>query len=157
MMRMAVGADHAGYQLKEAIKQILPTHGIECRDVGAFSQDSVDYPDYAAQVAAQVVGGACDRGLLVCGTGIGMTIAANKIFGVRAALCYNVEAARLSRAHNDSNILVLGGRMTSPAEAEEIVHVWLATPFEGGRHQARLDKIAALEKHQHHQTPALRS
>lgn len=145
-MRMAVGADHAGYALKEAVKKSLQELAVEVIDVGTFSVESVDYPDYAAQVALRVARGACERGLLICGTGIGMAIAANKVPGARAALCYNTETARLSRAHNEANILVLGGRMTSAAEAKEIIKVWLATPFEGGRHQTRLNKISALEK-----------
>lgn len=144
-MRIVVGADHAGYALKEAIKRALEARGVSVEDVGTHSTDSVDYPDFAEQVARGVAAGRFDRGILVCGTGVGMAIAANKIPGVRAATVTDVETARLSRAHNDANVLALGGRMLDPTRALEIVQVFLETPFAGDRHQRRVEKIRTLE------------
>jgi len=145
-MRVAIGADHAGFLLKEAIKRALPAMQAEVEDLGTGSADSVDYPDFAAPVARGVASGAYDRGILVCGTGIGMAMAANKVAGVRAAPVGDVATARLSREHNDANVLTLGARITTPDRALEIVRVFLETPFEGGRHQRRVDKIAGLER-----------
>ena len=144
-MRIAIGSDHAGYQLKEIIKSRLADSGIEVDDLGTTSEASVDYPDYAAAVARRVASGASDRGILVCGTGIGMAIAANKVHGIRAASVESLEAARLGRAHNDANVLTLGARITPADLALGIVQTFLATPFDGGRHQRRVDKITALD------------
>ena len=144
-MRIAIGSDHAGYRLKEIIKSRLADSGAEVDDLGTTSEASVDYPDYAAAVADRVASGASDRGILVCGTGIGMAISANKVRGIRAASVESLEAERLSRAHNDANVLTLGARITPTDLALGIVQTFLATPFEGGRHQRRVDKITALE------------
>lgn len=144
--KIIIGADHAGFPLKEAIKPLLGGLGIEVTDAGTDCDRSVDYPDFAACVAKAVATGAFPRGILICGSGVGMAIVANRFPGVRAALCLDEETARLSRMHNDANILVLAGRKTEPAQAEGIVRVWLTTPFEGGRHQARLDKIRETEQ-----------
>lgn len=142
---LILGADHAGYDLKEAVRDILTKDGIPVTDAGTTGPESVDYPDYARPVAEAVSAGRYERGILVCGSGIGMSITANRYPGVRAALCLDEETARLSRLHNDSNILVLAGRKTDPEKARAIIRVWLETGFEGGRHQARLDKIRAIE------------
>ena len=144
-MRIAIGSDHAGYELKEIIKSRLAGPGVEVDDLGTTSEASVDYPDYAAAVARRVASGASDRGILVCGTGIGMAISANKVRGVRAASVESLEAARLSRAHNDANVLTLGARITPADLALGIVRTFLDTPFDGGRHQRRVDKITALD------------
>ena len=145
-MRVALGADHAGVALKASVKARLETRGIEVDDFGAASNESVDYPDYAARVANAVAEGAADFGILVCGTGVGMAIAANKIAGIRAAPVVELDSTRLARQHNDANILAIGARVTSPDVALAIVDTFLDTPFEGGRHQRRIDKIAALEQ-----------
>jgi ribose 5-phosphate isomerase B len=145
-MRVAIGADHAGFSLKEEIKGLLAGLGIEVQDFGTASDQSVDYPDFAARVARGVAEGAFERGILVCGTGIGMAMAANKVAGVRAAPVTGLEGARLSRRHNDANVLALGARLTAPALALDIVRTFLGTPFEGGRHQRRVDKISDLER-----------
>jgi ribose 5-phosphate isomerase B len=144
-MRIALGADHAGVGLKDALKPFLDTRGVTIIDVGTHGGDSVDYPDFAGLVSRAVTSGDADFGVLVCGSGIGMAIAANKLPGVRAAVATEVESARLSRSHNNANILALGARLTSEAQAQEILTVFLDTPYEGGRHQRRLDKIAAME------------
>ena len=145
-MRVALGADHAGVQLKDTVKRLLDERRVRYTDFGTNSDESVDYPDVAAQVADGVGSGAFDRGILVCGTGIGMAIAANKFHGVRAAPIADRDSARLSRQHNDANVLTLGARVTPADAALAIVNAFLDTPFEGGRHQQRLDKIAALER-----------
>lgn len=145
-MRIIIGSDHAGYSLKEAVKARLAAAGCEVYDAGTHRDESVDYPDYGVLAAEKVSSGSFDRGILVCGSGVGMAIVANKFPGVRAALCLDEETARLSRQHNDSNVLVLAGRKTDPETAGRIIRVWLETPFEGGRHQKRLDKIRALEQ-----------
>lgn len=146
-MKIAIGSDHAGYELKETVKgYLLSWQNVELVDVGTHSGDSVDYPDYGADVAKKVSRGLVDRGILVCGSGIGMSIVANRFPGVRAALCTDPETARLSRQHNDSNILVLAGRKTAKTEAKAIITVWMETDFEGGRHQRRLDKIEKLRQ-----------
>ena len=142
---IAIGADHAGFPLKEAIKAFLTDQGWRVADKGTDSEQAADYADYAAAVAREIVGGGCERGILICGSGAGMVIAANKFPHIRATLCLNEEMARLCRLHNDSNILVLAGRMTDAATAGKIVAMWLQTQFEGGRHQRRIDKIRAIE------------
>ena len=146
MIVVAVGADHAGFALKQHLKEWLVAEGHCVLDAGTYSSDSADYPDFAAAVARTVSTGQAERGLLVCGTGIGMAIAANKVSGIRAGVCRDVETARLSRQHNDLNVLALAGRDTAPADAVAIARVWLETPFEGGRHQRRLTKVAGLER-----------
>ncbi len=138
---VAVGADHGGYSLKVALKELLSAKGYEVIDFGTDSEDSVDYPEFADLVADAVSGGRAQRGLLVCGSGIGMSIAANRHPGIRAALCHDRETARLSRQHNNANVLVLGGRMTDRKTAEECLELFLETDFEGGRHQRRVDKL----------------
>jgi ribose 5-phosphate isomerase B len=148
-MRVALGADHAGVHLKDSVRSFLESRGIEVQDAGTVDETSVDYPDYAAQVGTAVAGGVADRGILVCGTGLGMAIAANKIDGVRAVPVVDAESARLSREHNDANVLALGARVTAPEAALRIVETFLDTPFAGGRHQRRLDKIAGLERDRH--------
>ena len=148
-MRVALGADHAGYRLKEQVKRLLDDLRVPYEDFGTSSDQSVDYPDFAAEVARAVSAGRVDRGILICGSGIGMAIAANKIPGIRAAPVANIESARLSREHNDANVLTLGARLTPPDEALAIVRTFLVTPFAGGRHQRRIDKIAALEQDGH--------
>ena len=145
MTVVALGADHAGFPLKEAVKTWLLAGGHRVVDCGTDSTDSVDYPDFAAAVAAAVANGAAARGVRVCGTGIGMAIAANKIGGIRAAQCPDEASARISRQHNDTNVLALGARTTSGEAAVRILDAWLRTAFEGGRHSRRLDKVAALE------------
>jgi ribose 5-phosphate isomerase B len=144
-VRIAIGSDHAGYRLKKTITSSLLDSGVAIEDVGTGSEASVDYPDFAAAVARLVVSGAVDRGILICGTGIGMAMAANKIDGARAATAGDLESARLARAHNDANILTLGAQITRPDVALAVVRVFLETPFAGGRHQRRVDKITALE------------
>lgn len=146
-MRISIGSDHAGFELKSKIKEFLAI-GHEVIDRGVFNLESVDYPDFAEAVAREVVSGNAERGILVCGTGIGMSIAANKVPGVRAALCHDIETARLSREHNDANILALGGRTTDPQLAIKMVQEWLVTEFNGSRHARRLEKIRKIEEKQ---------
>ena len=143
-MRIALGADHAGVALKDDLKTLLDARGIAYTDFGTDTIQSVDYPDYAAAVAREVAAGRFDRGILVCGSGIGMAMAANRIRGVRAAAVVDEASARLSRQHNDANVLSLGARLTAAEEAKHLVEIFLDTPFEGGRHQRRVDKINAL-------------
>ena len=145
-MKIALGADHAGFELKEKIKQYLLEKGITVDDRGTDSPQSVDYPDYAFRVAEEVAAGKADSGILVCGSGIGMSIAANKVHGVRAAHVTSVMEAQLSREHNDANVLAVGGRVLDEATARRIVDCWLSTDFAGGRHQQRVEKIAAIER-----------
>jgi len=145
-VRIAIGSDHAGYHLKEALKQTLADAGVEVEDVGTESEASVDYPDYAERVADRVASGQSDRGILICGTGIGMAMAANKVRGIRAASVTDEVGARLARQHNDANVLALGGRVTPPDTAARLVRIFLDTPFEGGRHQRRVAKVAGLEQ-----------
>ncbi len=145
-MKIAIASDHAGFALKEHLKKTLSRLSHEAIDCGTDSTESVDYPDYAARAARVLSGGECERAVLVCGSGIGMSIAANRFPGVRAALCRSVEDAEVSRRHNDSNILALGERFTQAKEAEQILHAWLNTPFEGGRHSRRVEKMER-EKH----------
>jgi ribose 5-phosphate isomerase B len=145
-MKISLGADHAGYQLKEKIKQRLAQQGIEVTDHGTTSIDSVDYPDYARDVAHDVAQKRADWGILVCGSGVGMAMAANKVPGVRAANVTSETEAQLSREHNDANVLAIGARILDDASAFKIVDTWLHTGFAGGRHQRRVDKITALER-----------
>lgn len=145
-MKIAIGSDHAGYELKEKIAEHLKKQGIRIEDYGTNGNDSVDYPDFAVAVAESVSKGKVDTGILICGTGIGMSIAANKFPHVRAALCYDVFSAEMSRRHNNANILVLAGRVLKSDLAIKMVDVWLKAEFEGGRHKNRLDKIGEIEK-----------
>jgi ribose 5-phosphate isomerase B len=145
-MTVALGCDHAGWELKEQLKAWLIQAGHHVLDFGTHSVEPVDYPDYAAQVADSVADGKAERGLLVCGTGVGMAITANKVQGIRAAFCPDLLSARLSREHNDANVLTLGGRLMGRELALEILKVWLATPFAGGRHQRRIEKITQIEQ-----------
>jgi len=145
-VRVVIGSDHAGFDLKETIKALLERLGVSYEDVGAESAALSDYPDFADAAAGAILAGRADRGILVCGTGIGMVIAANKIPGIRAALAWNEATARLSRAHNDANIITLGGRTTPAGDVERILRAFLSTEYEGGRHDARLAKIARLER-----------
>jgi ribose 5-phosphate isomerase B len=145
-MKIALGSDHGGYQLKEKVKEYLKELNIEYADFGCENEKSVDYPDIGFKVAKEVISGNCDKGILICGTGIGMSIAANKVKGIRAALCHNELTARYSREHNDANILVLGGRVTCWGLAKEILKVWLDTKFsQEKRHINRLNKIKQEE------------
>lgn len=147
-MRVFLGSDHAGFAMKEALKPYLERRGIDLTDVGTHTEDSADYPDFAEQVARAVSEGRADRGVLVCGSGIGMAMAANKVPGVRAAMVTDAELAKMMRLHNDANVVTLGGRYISEELAEEILAAFFDTEFEGGRHQNRIDKIAALERHE---------
>ncbi len=147
-MKTIVASDHAGFKLKARILTFLSENKIEGVDLGPDGDISVDYPDFAVKVAEQVSAGERTRGILICGTGIGMSITANKFNGVRAALCHNEATAEASRRHNDANILVLGGRVLTEDMALKIVDIWLNTPFDGGRHQGRIDKIQSIEKTQ---------
>lgn len=147
-MKVSIGADHAGFELKEKIHKLLSDQGIEVADEGTHSAESVDYPDYARKVAEAVAGNGSQRGILVCGSGIGMAMAANKVHGIRAAHVTSEQEARMSREHNDANILTLGARVLDEATALRIVQIFLNTKFEGGRHQRRVDKIAALERNE---------
>lgn len=144
--RIAIGADHAGYEDKEKIKRQLEELGVEYEDVGTDSTESVDYPIYAQKVAEKVASGEVEQGILVCGSGNGMQMAANKIHGIRAALAWNEETARLARQHNDANVLSVPARMISPEEAEKVVKSFLEADFEGGRHARRVGEINDLEK-----------
>ena len=145
-MRLTIGSDHGAVELKETVKTILADYpDIEVNDVGTFGTESVDYPDIAEKVCAEIVDGRSERGIVLCGTGIGISIAANKIKGIRCALCNDVYSAKKSREHNNANVLAMGGRVLGFGPAEEIVRAWVTTEFEGGRHQRRIDKIAALE------------
>ena len=143
-MKIALGSDHAGFNLKKAIREHFDLSKYDYTDFGTSDSASTDYPKFAYQVARAVVAGEYDCGILICGTGIGMCITANKVKGIRAALAYNARTADLSRRHNNANILCLGGRELSPEQALEIIEIWLKTPFEGGRHQNRVDMISKL-------------
>ena len=144
--KIAVGCDHAGFELKEQIKKVLESEGYTITDFGTNSSDSVDYPLIAKALATSVAAKNPNRGILICGTGIGMSIAANKVKGIIAANCYDAETAKLARLHNNSNVLTLGGRILNFDTAKDIVKVWLETDFEGGRHQRRIQEIRDLEK-----------
>lgn len=145
-MKIALASDHAGYKEKEKLKPILKDLGVDFDDLGTVSEDSVDYPDYARKVAERVAKGEAEQGLLVCGSGTGMAIAANKVPGVRAAVAWNEESARLARQHNDANVLSIGARMMPEEEIPKILKAWFDAKFEGGRHAGRVEKIKALEK-----------
>ena len=146
-MKITIGSDHGAVELKEEVKKVLAEfEGVEVKDVGTFGTASVDYPDIAEKVCADVVSGAAERGIVLCGTGLGISIAANKIHGIRCALCHDVFSAKMSREHNNANVLALGGRVIGYGPAGEIVRAWLTTEFAGGRHARRVNKIMALEK-----------
>jgi ribose 5-phosphate isomerase B len=145
-MKIAIGADHAGFELKEKIKQHLVEQGVQVEDQGTVSNESVDYPDFARKVGEQVAQKKADLGILVCGSGVGMAIAANKVPGVRAANVTTEYEAQMSREHNDANVLAIGSRILDEATAQAIVDKWLHTPFAGGRHQRRVDKISRIER-----------
>ncbi len=145
-MRIAMGCDHAGYPLKEALKIFLSEEGHEVEDFGTDSEEMVDYPDFCAAAARAVVDGRADRGIVLGGSGQGEQLAANKVRGSRTALCNDLYLAELSRRHNDANVLAMGGRIVAVALAKEIVRLWLATPFEGGRHARRLEQVAEIER-----------
>lgn len=145
-MKIAIGADHAGFALKDQVRDALREAGHEVIDTGTHSPESTDYPDYAGAVARHVVTGVAERGILVCSTGVGMSIAANKVPGIRAALAFNADEVRLTRAHNDANVITIGARYTAVEAAHEMVRIFLETPFEGGRHARRVGKITDLEK-----------
>jgi len=145
-MKIAIGSDHAAYEVKESILQYLSSLGHSVIDVGTHSTDSCDYPDYAAEVSQLVQTEDTDRGILICGTGIGMSIAANRFEGVRAALCYSVELAELSRRHNNANVLCVGARTQRLEDIQAIIETWLRTEWDGGRHAGRLNKIETLAK-----------
>lgn len=143
--KFVIASDHGGLALKEAICAYLKEQGVEISDLGTMTDDSVDYPDYGVKVARAVSTGEADKGILICGTGIGMSIVANKFPGIRAALITDDFTARMSKEHNNANIIVMGGRILSSDQARKMVQIWLETAYEGGRHQKRLDKIANLE------------
>jgi ribose 5-phosphate isomerase B len=146
-MKIAIGADHAGYRLKDVIIPFIESLGHQVSDLGCNCEDSVDYPDYALSVCNQVVSGEVDKGILICGTGIGMTIAANKIPGIRCALVHDLFSAKATREHNDSNVLSMGERVVGPGVAQEIVKIWIETEFSAGvRHQNRVNKVKDLEE-----------
>lgn len=145
-MKIALGCDHGGLKHKNAIKEHLEKRGYEVYDFGIYEEKSVDYPDIAVKVCEGIVSGKCERGILVCGTGIGMSISANKVKGIRAAACSEHFSAKYTRLHNNSNVLCLGGRVIGVGTAIELVDLFVKTEFEGGRHQTRVDKIMALEK-----------
>jgi ribose 5-phosphate isomerase B len=142
--RIALGADHAGFALKERIRLYLTHKGYEVEDFGPATPERVDYPDYAERVATSVAAQKADFGFLMCGTGLGVAIAANKVRGIRAATCNDTLSAYFARAHNDANVLAMGGRLTDEATARKIVDIWLSTKFDGGRHARRVEKIAAI-------------
>ena len=145
-MKITIGSDHGAVELKDEVKKVLAEFdGVEVKDVGTFGKESVDYPDIAEKVCADVVSGAADRGIVLCGTGLGISIAANKIHGIRCALCNDVYSAKKSREHNNANVLAMGGRVLGFGVASEIVRAWMTTDFEGGRHERRVNKIMALE------------
>jgi ribose 5-phosphate isomerase B len=144
-MKVAVGCDHGGLELKETVVAVLKDLNLEFEDMGVYDRTSVDYPDYAEKVAAAVASGQFEQGVLICGTGIGMSIAANKVHGIRAALCNEIFSAKMARAHNNANILCLGARVVGPSVAQEIVRAYFTGGFEGGRHAQRVEKINLLD------------
>ena len=144
-MKISMASDHGGFELKESLKEWLTEQGHEVCDYGCHSKDSCDYPDFAGPAARAVADGACERGIVICTTGIGVSISANKVKGVRCALCSEPWSAEMTRRHNDANMLALGGGMIGPNMAERIVDVFLSTAFEGGRHQRRVDKVMSIE------------
>ncbi|KAF5043257.1 Ribose-5-phosphate isomerase B [bioreactor metagenome] len=143
-MKIVLACDHGGFELKEAVREHLTKKGYEVNDIGVYDTNSVDYPDYGKK-AAELVAGSDDKGIVICGTGIGISIAANKVHGIRCALCTNEYMARMSRMHNDANMLALGNRVIGQGAALDIVDVWLSTEFEGGRHLNRVKKIMEIE------------
>lgn len=145
-LKIAIGSDHAGFRLKESVRKHLAEKGCDVEDCGVHSDEPADYPDSAQKVAVRVAGCQAGWGILICGTGLGMAIAANKVPGIRAATCNNTLLARFAREHNNANVLALGGRMVDAAEARKIVDTWLAAEFAGGRHERRVEKIIALEE-----------
>jgi len=145
-MKIVVGSDHAGYRLKQEVVSWLKELGHEAADMGTMSSESVDYPDFALKVCESVTGAQADLGILVCGTGLGMAITANKVSGIRAVTCGDVFSARCSREHNDANVLCLGERVVGPGVARDVVEAWLGATFAGGRHQRRVDKISDIER-----------
>ncbi len=145
-MRVAVASDHGGFELKKEIVRYLESEGIEYKDFGTYSAESCDYPDIVLPLARAVADGTFDRGILTCGTGIGVSIVANKVPGIRAALCHDTFSAHASREHNNANVLTMGERVIGPGLARDIVRVWLNSEFEGGRHARRVDKITAIEQ-----------
>lgn len=153
-MKVAIGSDHAGFSLKEALRRKLTASGHEVVDLGTGSTESTDYPDYARKVAEEVVSGRAERGVLVCLSGVGMSIAANKVHGARAALGVDPEEVRLTRAHNDINVLTLGAKFIEPSKASELVDIFLTTGFDGGRHANRLAKVTEIERSQARPEPA---
>ncbi|MGM0410061.1 MAG: ribose 5-phosphate isomerase B [Bacillota bacterium] len=148
-MKIAIGSDHAGFELKKEIKDLLEEKGLFYQDMGTDSNESVDYPDFAYKVAKGVADDNFDRGILICGTGIGMSIAANKVDGVRAALCHNVFSAKATRNHNNSNVLTMGSRVVAKGLAKEIVKAWLGEEFDGGRHERRVNKVTQIERNEY--------
>ncbi len=146
---IALASDHAGFELKEKVRAYLTRKGFDVQDLGPQSAASVDYPDYAEKVAGQVAHGQVDIGILVCGTGLGMSLAANKVPGIRALPCNDTVSAHFARAHNNGNVLTMGSRLLDEATMQKVVDTWLATPFEGGRHEDRLKKIEAIDEHSH--------
>ena len=142
---IAIGSDHGGFALKQAIMEHLREKGVEYKDLGTYTEESCDYPEYGEAVARAVAGGECERGIAICGTGIGISIAANKVRGVRAAVCGDCYSAEMTRRHNDANVLCMGGRVVGDGLALKIVDVFLETPFEGGRHARRVGKIHEIE------------
>ena len=144
-MKIAIGSDHRGFEIKKVLISLLESLGNQAQDMGSFSDASVDYPEFASKVASAVENNSCDRGVLICGSGIGMSIAANKFKGVRATLCHDLHTAEMCRRHNDSNLLVMGEALGAELSLA-MLKVWLSTPFEGGRHQDRLDLINEIEK-----------
>ena len=145
-MQIGLACDHAGFDLKEELKAFLKSLGVKAIDMGTFNEDSVDYPDFGVLVTEKVSRGELEKGILICGTGIGMSMVANKFPRIRAAVANDLYSSRCSREHNDANILIIGGRIVGKDLAKEIVKVWLETPFAGGRHKKRLEKIEALER-----------
>jgi ribose 5-phosphate isomerase B len=145
-MQIGLACDHAGFELKEELKVFLKSLGVKAIDMGTFNEDSVDYPDFGVLVAEKVSQGELEKGILICGTGIGMSMVANKFPRIRAAVANDLYSSRCSREHNDANILIVGGRIVGKELAKEIVKVWLETPFAGGKHKRRIEKIEALEK-----------
>ena len=142
---LAIGCDHGGLELKNEVIKHLEERGVEYKDFGTFTPDSVDYPDYALKVCHSVTSGASERGILICGTGLGMSMAANKVKGIRAAVCHDTFSAEFTRRHNDANVLCMGGRVIGPGLACKVVDAYLDSEFEGGRHQRRIDKVMAIE------------
>ncbi|MGH9452163.1 MAG: ribose 5-phosphate isomerase B [Terriglobia bacterium] len=144
---VAVGSDHAGFALKERVREYLQSKGYGVEDCGVHSEEPADYPDYAEKVATRVAGRLAQCGVLICGTGLGVSIAANKVAGIRAAMCNNTLLAHFARAHNDANVLTMGGRIVDEAQARKILDTWFSTSFAGGRHEQRVEKITAIEQH----------